>query len=121
MTRVELVEDDVLLASGFVASLEAAGFTVHHSRHAVEAIAAIDAQPPDVLVLDVILPVASGFSLLHELQSYADTAAVPVILCTSMASQLSLEAVRPYGVRAVLDKTTMRPSDLVAAVQEAAA
>lgn len=112
---IELIEDDMLLARQFSMSLERAGYQVHHSRHAAEAMAHIDATPPAAIILDLLLPVTTGFALLHELQSYDDTRTIPVVLCSSIVP--SLDEVAPYGVRRVLDKATMHPDDLPAAIR----
>ena len=117
MTRVMLVEDDLLLARQFISSLEAEGYSVAHARHSGEAIVKIDEKLPDVIILDLLLPVASGLALLHELQSYQDTATVPVVICSSIVDQISLEELRPYGVKRLVDKTIMRPQDIVTAVR----
>lgn len=118
MTRsmnVELVEDDALLARQFVWALEREGYAVHHSHHAKEAILAIDEALPDVIVLDVLLPATTGFTLLHELQSYDDTRVIPVIICSSVP--LTMKELASYGVRRIIDKTTMVPGDLIKAVR----
>lgn len=117
MTRVLLVEDDILLAHQFMGVLQRASFEVTHARHAGEAITIIEQQLPDVIVLDILLPATSGLALLHELQSYSDTAQVPVIVCTSMADTLELDELQTYGVRRLLDKVTMQPGDIVTAVK----
>ena len=113
--KVELIEDDILLARQFVASLQKEGYDVHHSHHAKEAMVIIDELLPDVIILDVLLPVTTGFTLLHELQSYDDTRVIPIIICSSVP--LALKEVESYGVRRVVDKTTMLPGDLVKAVR----
>ena len=77
----------------------------------------IDEALPDVIILDMLLPVTSGLTLLHELQSYSDTATIPVVMCTSMADILTLDELRPYGVRRLLDKVTMQPADIAASVR----
>lgn len=117
MTHVLLVEDDTLLAREQSRQLETAGFSVQHVAHAGAALVAIDEQLPQVIIVDMLLPVTSGLSLLHELQSYEDTATIPIVVCTSLADTLSLEELAPYGVRRLLDKTTMQPEDIVTAVR----
>lgn len=113
--HVELIEDDLLLAKQFSKILQKEGYRVHHSRYANEAMDAIDAKVPDVIVLDVLLPVTTGFTLLHELQSHQDTRSIPVIICSSVT--ISDEEAAAYGVRRVINKTTMLPSDLGRAVR----
>lgn len=112
-----LVEDDRWLAEIEIKALEKADFKVVYSTHAPSAMDAIDTVHPAVIVLDVLLTGTTAFALLHELQSYDDTGKVPIILCTNMADSLHLEELIPYGVRRIVDKTTMLPSDLVAAVR----
>lgn len=114
---VLIVDDDSWLAEHSASVLSEAGFAAHTTRHALSAIDRIDELKPDVLILDILLPGATGFSLLHEMQSYKDTAAIPVIICSGVADSLSLDELKPYGIRRILDKTTMDPDDIVAAVR----
>jgi CheY-like chemotaxis protein len=115
--KVLLVEDDPWLAELEVKVLANAGYDVSFSPHAPSAIVAIDEIKPDVVILDVLLTGSTAFALLHELQSYGDTGELPIILCTNMAESLKLEDVQRYGVKRIVDKTTMHPDDLVAAVR----
>lgn len=112
-----VVEDDIWLAEQHLRTLQAAGLRGEHVAHALAAIDAIDVVRPDVLVLDVLLAGPNAFTLLHELQSHADLAGIPVILCTNSADQLPPEDMGAYGVRQILDKATMHPSDLITAVR----
>lgn len=115
---VLIVEDDEWLAEQHERTLGAAGIRAQSVPHALAAIDSIDLATPDVLVLDVLLIGPNAFTLLHELQSHADLAGIPVILCTNTADQLASEDVEAYGVARVLDKATMLPDELVAAVKK---
>lgn len=115
--RVLIVEDDAWLAEQHARVLGLAGYDPTTVPHALAAIAAVDSVKPAVIILDVLLTGSTAFALLHELQSYTDTAKVPVILCTNLAEDIELDTVRPYGIRRILDKTTMEPGDLVTAVR----
>lgn len=117
--KVVVIEDDEWLAEHMARSLEAQGFESHVAHHGLEAISLIDRVQPAAIVLDVLLPGSTGFALLHELQSHADLAGIPVVLCTNTAPELTLEQLRPYGVRRLIDKSTMRPEDIAASVRGA--
>jgi len=114
---VLIVEDDKWQAEQYERVLDRAGYETTVTLNALDAIEAIDDIHPDIIVLDVLLVGNTAFALLHELQTYSDTGEIPIIMCTNLASDLSISDLRPYGVRQILDKTTMRPNDIVAAVQ----
>lgn len=121
MTKAQsvlIVEDDDWLAEQHGRTLQAAGYTVQFAPHALAAMDAIDNTRPDAIVLDLLLAGPNAFTLLHELQSHTDLAAIPVILCTNSADQIASEDIAAYGVRIVLDKATMHPDDVIAAVKK---
>ena len=117
MTRVLLVEDDAWLASVEASIISYAGFEVSVAPHAPAAIELVDSFHPEVIVLDVLLAGSTAFALLNELQSYSDTGMVPVILCTNIADQFDAKQLKEYGVKKVVDKTTMYPEDIIAAIR----
>ena len=112
-----VVEDDIWLAEQQARVLEKAGYKTAVSPHAIGAMHLIDDVKPDAIVLDMLLTGSTAFALMHELQSYSDTGVIPIVLCTNLASDIALDDVQPYGVRRVLDKTTMEPEDVVTAVR----
>jgi len=117
--RVVVVEDDVWLAEHYMRVLRREGYEVYYAPHALGAITVIDQAQPHVLLLDVLLTGTTALALLHELQSHPDLAAIPVVLATNLADQIDIEDVKSYGVKRILDKATMHPEDIAAAVRGA--
>ena len=115
--RVLIVDDDVWFADQLARTVKKAGYRAICVRNGVEAMIEIDSARPDVIVLDFFMPGPNGLVLLHELQSHSDLATIPVILCTNVASDIKSDTLEQYGVRYVLDKTAMEPSDVVTAVR----
>jgi twitching motility two-component system response regulator PilH len=114
---VLIVEDDEWMASQYERVLKKAGYKTSVCQSAEGAIDAVDKSKPAVIILDVLLSVSTGLTLLHELRSYSDTESLPIVLCSNLAQEIDIEDVAPYGVKRILDKTTMEPSDIVAAVR----
>lgn len=114
---VLVVEDDEWLADQQKLTVESAGYKVQVAHHALGAIRMIDDRHPDAIVLDVLLAGSTAFALMHELQSYGDTGDIPIILCTNLASELSIDDLGVYGVKKILDKSTMTPGDLVSSLR----
>lgn len=118
MTKhILLIEDDAWMAALEAEVLRDDGYEVTVARNGFEAIDAVDARLPDVIIADVLLAGSTIFTLLNELQSHGDTGAVPVILCTSIAEQFTPQQLKTYGVKRVIDKTTMGTDALTVAVK----
>lgn len=115
--KIVVVEDDDWLAQHYVRMLESAGYEAFYAPHAVEAIDTIDNVMPDVIILDVLLAGTTALALLHELKSHSDLAAIPIVLATNLADQIAIDDVASYGVKRIINKATMHPDDIVAAVR----
>jgi CheY-like chemotaxis protein len=77
--QVLLVEDDDAAREMFAAALRLAGYHVRTAPDGVSGIRLIEFFKPDVIVLDLGLPGATGFEVLHELRSDPRTRRTPVI------------------------------------------
>lgn len=113
-----LIEDDQWLADGYLSVLRSRGHEVTQLSTAHEAMKWIDANKPGLIVADVLLGDHNTFTLFHELQSYPDTAAIPIIICTSLGKDsVSRANLASYGIVEVLDKVTLTPDQLLLAVE----
>lgn len=117
-TPILIVEDDDWTAEQYIRILGSAGFSATFVTNAPDAMASIDAHPPSLIILDLLLTGQNALPLLHELRSHADLAGIPIVLCTNSADALADEDVTAYGIRQVIDKTTMQPNDLIAAAKK---
>ncbi len=114
-----IVEDDAWQAQHFQRQLEPAGFDVLLASDPIEAVNLIDNNHVDLIILDILLPGANGIAFLHELRSYHDTGSIPVILCSTVAGDMSAKKMEPYGVVSVINKSTIRPGEIVDEVRSA--
>ena len=118
MKKLLIVEDDEWMAQQLVTIL-AADYECTRAPSAYDAIEMIDHKAFDVLLLDIFLAGSNGLTLLHELQSYTDTAQLPVVVCSLAAPDVAVDDLAPYGVKALLDKQTVTPATLRRALSEA--
>jgi two-component system KDP operon response regulator KdpE len=81
--RIAVIEDDPQLRRFLKTGLEAHGFQVQAAETGREGLAMLVAQPPDVLLLDLMLPDADGADLLREIRAWSQ---VPVIVLSSKSS-----------------------------------
>lgn len=81
--RVLLIEDEpnIIEAISFILSRD--GWTVHTHADGSTAAQRVRALPPDLVILDVMLPGRSGFDILRDLRADDATAAIPVMMLTA--------------------------------------
>lgn len=109
--KLLIVEDDDDLRRLYVTALRAAGHDVAEAASGLEALRRIDASPPDLIVLDLMLPKVSGFGVLYDLSAQAHTRSIPVVIVTG-----TTDPVESPRVACVLRKP-VQPDDLVEAIE----
>ena len=109
--KVLILEDDKWFADSLRASLQAEfEVKICHTSYAV--FETMEKWWPDILLADIILSEKNLFALLHEIQSYTDTRALPVVILSTVARQIKVEDVAKYNVRKILDKANITPAKL---------
>jgi len=81
-TVILLVEDDTQTREFYRSVIKAAGYEVAAVEDGLAALRRIDIEPPDVIVLDLMLPKLAGVDVFQELQSKTGTRNIPVIAVT---------------------------------------
>lgn len=129
-TRVLIVEDETDLAQILVDYLKRDGFAATNIADGLAAMEELRRVPPDLLLLDLMLPGMDGLSILRELRK---TSALPVILVTARVEEIDrligLElgaddyVCKPYSPREVVArvKTVLRRTQSAAAANIATA
>lgn len=82
--RILVVDDDALLRSSVAAVLADEGYEVDLAGDGVDALAKIHANPPDVILLDVLMPRMNGKALLETLHASAATSGISVLVMTAL-------------------------------------
>lgn len=85
--RILVIEDESDIAALVAYQLTHAGFQVRTASDGKEATRAIEADPPDLIVLDIMLPGTSGADLLRTLRQRRETERIPVILLTALREE----------------------------------
>jgi len=81
--RVLIAEDDHELRPLLAIMLRNEGWQVSEASNGQEALEQLTAQTPDLLLLDLMMPIKSGFEVLAELRTHADWHHLPVIILTA--------------------------------------
>src|ERR1700693_1757114 len=83
--RILVVDDEVDISTVLSVTLRRAGFDVQTAGDGIEAIEAIRRQPPDLVILDVMMPRADGLETLKRIREHGPTVHLPVIMLSAKA------------------------------------
>jgi chemosensory pili system protein ChpA (sensor histidine kinase/response regulator) len=103
--RIALVVDDSLTARTAAArAARSAGFDVRTAPDGLDAMALVDKERPDLVLVDMEMPRMNGLELTARLRSRPQTRGVPIVMITSRSSPLHREQAQSAGVDAYLVK-----------------
>jgi DNA-binding response OmpR family regulator len=115
--RAMIIDDDPDLASLIRRTLEfTAGWEVQTALSGAAGIALAQSAPPDVFLVDVMMPGMDGYEVCRRLKADAATAAVPVVLLTARRD-LDEKLLANTGAVGVLFKP-FQPQDLARQIRE---
>lgn len=119
--RVLLIEDEpnIIEAISFILSRD--GWTVHTHENGETAMTKVRAFPPDLIILDVMLPGRSGFDILRDLRGDDETAQTPVMMLTARGQTKDRELALRLGANHFMTKpfSNAEVRDNVRALMEA--
>ena len=103
--RILLVEDEPDIRKIVQVSLqEIGGFTMQTCGSGHEALEIVKAQRPDLIILDVMMPVMDGLDTLREIHKIDDMQDIPVIFLTAKVQPHEVEKYLELGVIGVISK-----------------
>ena len=101
---VLVVDDSISIRHALEGALRSVGYDVRLARDGVEALGAMIADLPDIMVLDLEMPRLDGFELLSVIRGNESLAQTPVVILTSRAAEKYHRQAMDLGVRAYLTK-----------------
>lgn len=116
-TKVLVAEDDELLSSLLVGRLQGAGYETHAAYDGSAAIAEAKKWQPDLLILDLLMPVKSGYDVLEAIRADAGLAPMRVIVVSNLSANDDVDKARKYGVIAFLVKANTTPGEITEKVK----
>ena len=93
--EILLVEDDDAMREMLATALRMTGYHVRTASDGLAGLRLLEAYEPDVVVLDLGLPIATGFDVLQELRAVAKTRLTPVIAISGMDEHLKVARHNP--------------------------
>ncbi|MBF2067502.1 MAG: response regulator [Calothrix sp. C42_A2020_038] len=117
MSTVLIVEDSIAQREMITDLLKASGLTVTHASDGLEALEVILSEPPDLVVLDIVMPRMNGYEVCRRLKSDPKTQNVPVVMCSSKGEEFDRYWGMKQGADAYIAKP-FQPTELVGTVKQ---
>jgi len=118
--RILLIEDDQFLRELMVTKLKREGFVVLVAVDGREGAAMIQAERPQLVLLDIILPGLDGFSVLQQVRSSSDAqvATTPIVLLSNLGQDSDVQKGRQLGATDYLIKANLTIDEIIKKVRK---
>lgn len=116
--HILVVDDEPPLRALVKANLEVEGFRVSEAVDGIEAMTFLVSEKPDLILLDIMMPVKNGIEVLEELAASDSLRDIPVLLLTAKGELEDLERGAALGARGHITKP-FDPEQMVRTVKAA--
>ncbi|HOX96420.1 MAG TPA: response regulator [Candidatus Woesebacteria bacterium] len=116
--KIMIVEDDTVLANAIKLSLENEGYELSLATDGEEAERMIKEEIPDLVLLDLLLPIKNGFEILKIIRQDPATKDISVVVLTNFEQETSINEGKKLGVKDYIVKANIDIQDIPAIVKK---
>lgn len=116
--KILVVEDEPSLISALRNKITQSGFEFSEARNGQEGLAKALAEKPDLILLDVIMPVMDGLTMLHKLREDEWGKEVPVIILTNLSDDKKVMEAVKQGSYDYLIKSNWSINEVINKIKE---
>ncbi len=110
---VLIVEDDVFLQKAYDIKFKKEGIELLIASDGDEALTYLAKDPPDLVLLDIMLPGISGFDVLRQIRSNEKWKSVPVVILSNLGQAEDIEKGKNLGVKEYIIKANSKINDVI--------
>ena len=114
--KILLVDDQEIILAIFETHISSLGYHIIKARNGEEALEKINREMPDLILLDIIMPVMDGYEVCRRVKANKQTRDIPVIVLTSLDKTEDLVKALECGADEFLNKT-VNPVEMKARVR----
>lgn len=116
--KVLIVEDDALLSQALATKFKHEGFEVFTAANGQIGLDTAIAQNPNIIILDIMMPVMDGETMLHKLRQIPKFMNLPVVVLTNSGDIKTMQQTKVYdNANDYLVKTSVTTDDVVEKVK----
>lgn len=113
-----LAEDDRFVSDIYKRKLSMDGYGVLYAADGREALNFLEAQIPDLVLLDIMMPVIDGMEVLEKMKGDDRWKKIPVIMLTNLAEKDNIEKSISMGANGYIIKAHFTPSEVMVKMRE---
>ena len=121
MKKILLAEDDSFIVDIYSTKLKKAGYNVEVAKNGGEVLDKLKKAKPDLLLLDIVLPVFTGWEILEkirktkEFEKFKD---LPIIIVSNVYQKEDVEKAEKLGVKRYIVKANHTPSQVIKQIKD---
>lgn len=119
MTKIAIIEDDPVIRQMYLMKFEATGFTVEAAENGKEGVALVERFLPDIILLDLTMPVMNGDEALAAIRAESWGKDIPVMILTNLGEEEAPKTLRSLGILSYIVKADLTPRQVVERVKKA--
>lgn len=116
--KICIIDDDPDLREIYLTKFNQEGFDVSLATNGEEGLRVIREKRPDIILLDLQMPVKNGIEVLQELDTDKDFSRIPIIVLTNIDNEEAFKEVGKFETRFYLIKSMTTPQKAVDYVKE---
>ncbi len=101
---IAVIEDDTFLSTLAITQLEKDGYKVVKATDGAQGLQVVKETAPDLVLLDIIMPVMNGFEVLKQMKADSKLKSIPVIVFSNLGTEQEIEEGRQLGAEDFLVK-----------------
>lgn len=110
--KIAIIEDDASLRAMYSKKFELESYTVRTAANGIEGLELIKAFSPEVILLDLLMPVMGGVEMLEELRNQPNGKDIKVIIMTNVDDNITTSRVYRSGPTDYLVKANVSPEQV---------
>lgn len=118
MTKIAIIEDDAVISQMYRMKFEADGFDVQVANNGRDGIELVEQFSPDIILLDLQMPVMNGIDALREIRKADRGKTVPVLVLTNLGEEEAPKSLRALGIHSYIVKADLTPRQVAERVKE---
>lgn len=113
MKKILIAEDDKFLSNAYRLKLTKAGFDVQLSGDGVALLTQAAKVVPDLILLDLVMPVMDGFVALEKIKSDPKLKSIPIIIASNLGQKEDIDRTRELGADDFVVKSDLSLDQLI--------